>query len=153
MPVDIDEDPRGQASPEMRIAGSIAVEIDWLMHAAGNPQLRGDHPTYRRIYAEGSELEARVRSLWSGDPIASAGSSGAEAAILAHHGGILLSSDPDLLLGRLDALCAAAPVHLALASETEATRRTILRRLELLRSSGKVRRRCTPTTSPVWQRW
>jgi DNA-binding transcriptional ArsR family regulator len=70
--------------------------------------------------------------------------------ILAHHGGLLSSVDPDELLGQLEAICADAPGDLRLASESSEDRVALLARLAQLRSSPQVRQRYVELVSDVW---
>ncbi len=156
MPIDY-EGRSGDAAPELRIGGSIAVELDYAMLAASNLLVRGDHPELVQLYASSPEMERRVRSLWEPEEAPLWGAM--ELAILAHRGGLLFSTDPDQLLNRLEALAAAVPTDLPLASETEDARATILRRLERLRSSVEFRggyaelvRDLWAVIGPAWRR-
>ncbi len=141
-----DEEAHRDAAPEVRIGGSVAVELEWVIDAAFRPEIH--HPSLARLYATAPDLGRRVRTLWPPDERWSWGAMG--LIILAHQGGMLFSLDPDLLLGRLDALCADAPTDLALASETDQTRRVILRRLQQLRSSADLRRRYVGLVGDLW---
>ncbi len=145
MALDDEEAQRG-AAPEVRIGGSVAVELEWVMAAAFRPE--SHHPSITRLFAESPELERRVRTLWPHDQPWSWGEMG--LIILAHHGGLLFSLDPDLLLGHLESLCANAPTALSLASETEARRRVILSRLQQLRSSTELRHRYVDVVRDLW---
>jgi DNA-binding transcriptional ArsR family regulator len=147
MPIDYEE-PSGEASPEVRIGGSIAVELDYAMLAATNPQIRSDHAELMRLYGDSSEMERRVCALWP--PRETPPMGALELSILAHQGGLLLSVDADELLDRLDALAAAAPADLILGSETEEGRWAIRRRLDRLRSSPDFRARYTAVVRDLW---
>jgi DNA-binding transcriptional ArsR family regulator len=70
--------------------------------------------------------------------------------ILAHHGGVLFSTDPDELLSQLEDLCADAPLDLRLASEDANDRAALLRRLARLRGSADVRRNYADLVRDVW---
>jgi DNA-binding transcriptional ArsR family regulator len=70
--------------------------------------------------------------------------------ILAHHGGLLSSVEPDELLGQLEAICADAPDDLRLASESSEDRAALLARLARLRASRPVRQRYVELVSDVW---
>ena len=131
------------------VSGSIACELDWVMHAAWEPSFRRDHATLERVYAETPELAGRVRSFF--DQFGATECSGSLVTIvLAHHGGLLFSLDPDELLGRFEELCATAPVDLRLGSETEADRAAILSQLTSLRSSPAARRGFAQLVRDVW---
>lgn len=149
MPVLFDDEEQVVPAPRVQVGGSIAVELDWAMHAAWNARVREQQPPLMRLYADRSDLEDRVRSFWRSDE--SALWSGAmELTILAHRGGLLFSLDAEALLGRLEELCATGPVDLPLASESEADRAAILRRLERLRSSAEARRSYVDLVIALW---
>lgn len=143
-----DEEAQRDAAPHVRIGGSIAVEVEWVMDAAFRPE--SHHPAIARLYAESPELRRRVGALWPQDQGSTWSWGEMGLTVLAHHGGLLLSMDPDPLLRRLDALCADAPTGLALASETEARRRVILQRLRQLRSSAQLRSRYVALVRDLW---
>lgn len=147
MPVDYEE-PSGETAPQVRIGGSIAVELDYAMLAATNPEVRGNHPELERLYADGSGMERRVRALWTPQETPPTGA--LELSILAHRGGLLFSVDPEELLERLDALAAAAPTDLVLGSETQDDRWAIRRRLDRLRSSPDFRARYAGVVRDLW---
>jgi DNA-binding transcriptional ArsR family regulator len=147
MPIDYEE-PSGEVAPEIQIGGSIAVELDYAMLAASNPQIRSNHAELVRLYGDSSEMERRVRSLWA--PEESPPMGALELSILAQRGGLLLSVDPDALLERLETLAAAPPDDLLLASETDADRRAIRRRLDRLGSSARFRTRYAGVVRDLW---
>jgi DNA-binding transcriptional ArsR family regulator len=135
--------------PEVAVAGSIAVELDWVLHSAWQPSFRRDHATLGRIYEETPRLGERVRGLWGA--LETTDCSGSmELQVLAHHGGLLFTLEADELLGRLDELCLAAPVDLRLASETEDDRAALRNRLARLRSSPEARRAFLEVVRDVW---
>ncbi len=136
-------------APTVVVSGSIAAELDWVLHAASQPSFRRDHATLGRIYAEPPELAERVRAFWGGEETTECSGS-MELAILAHHGGLLYSLEADELLGRLEGLCATAPVDLRLASETPEDRVAMRARLDRLRSSPEARRAYLELVCDVW---
>ncbi|MGH9028760.1 MAG: hypothetical protein ACRDV4_04015, partial [Acidimicrobiales bacterium] len=142
------EDP-SQGAPRVVVSGSIAVELDWALAAALRPEFRRDHAVLARIYDEAPELAERVRAFWGPDEATSCGGS-IELMVLAHHGGLLHSVDPEQLLGSLEDLCAMAPTDLRLDSETPEDRRALLGRLQRLRSSKKVRASYAQLVRDVW---
>ncbi|HUB69432.1 MAG TPA: metalloregulator ArsR/SmtB family transcription factor [Acidimicrobiales bacterium] len=142
------EEPPGTL-PTVVVSGSIAVELDWTMAAAWRPEFKRDHAVLGKAYEEFPELGQRVRAFWLPDEVTSCGGS-IELMILAHHGGLLFSLDPEELLGRLEELCANAPTDLRLASETPADREALLRRLNKLRSSPEARRGYVRLVRDVW---
>jgi len=142
------DDPTSQ-SPGVVVGGSIAVELDWALAAAGRPDFQRDHPVLDRVYQESPELLERVRSFWGPGEVTSCGGS-IEIMILAHHGGLLFCLDAAQFLGQLEEICADGPGDLRLASETAEDRAALLARLSRLRSSGQVRRRYVELLSDVW---
>jgi DNA-binding transcriptional ArsR family regulator len=139
----------GPSTPRVVVSGSIAAELDWVLHAAIQPSFRRDHATLGRIYAESPQLADRVRAFWAWEETTECSGS-MELAILAHHGGLLLSLDAEELLRRLENLCAGAPTDLRLASETQADRVAMRARLDRLRSSPEARRVYVELVRDVW---
>jgi DNA-binding transcriptional ArsR family regulator len=73
--------------------------------------------------------------------------------VLAHRGGLLFSTDAEVLLDRLDDLCATAefaPGDLPLLSETPEDRVAVLRRLARLRQSPALRREYVALVRAMW---
>lgn len=149
MPFYHEEETAAERRPDVAVAGSIAVELDWVLHAAWRPSFRRDHATLGRIYEETPRLAEQVRALWG--PLETTDCGGSmELAILAHHGGLLFTLEAEELLGRLEDLCATAPVDLRLDSETEDDRAAVRNRLARLRSSAETRRAYVEAVRDVW---
>jgi DNA-binding transcriptional ArsR family regulator len=149
MPFYHEQPASGQRSLSVVVSGSVASELDWVLHAAWRPSFQRDHATLGRIYGESPELGERVRSFWGTDADTECAGS-MELGILAHHGGLLFSLDGEELLGRLEALCADAPADLRLASETEEDRAVMRSRLARLRSSPETRGAYVAMVREVW---
>jgi ArsR family transcriptional regulator len=135
--------------PPAVVGGSIAVELNWALHAAWSSTFRRDHAVLARVYGRSPELAERVRSFW-GPGEATEGSGPMELVVLAHHGGLLLSLDAGRLLDGLEELAATAPSDLRLRSESEPDRLALRRRLARLRSSAEARRRYAELVRDIW---
>jgi predicted transcriptional regulator len=144
-------EPTADAEPSLTVAvgGSIAAELDWVLHAAYQPAFRRDHATLDSLYTEAPELGERVRAFWGPEGITECSGS-MEMTILAHRGGLLFSLDADELLGRLEELAATVPTDLRLASETEADQIALRARLARLRTSPAARRGYLALVRDVW---
>jgi DNA-binding transcriptional ArsR family regulator len=127
----------------------LAVELTWALGAAASPEHRRQHPALEQLYEASPELRHEVATFWAGANHCQ-GPCFEELAILAHHGGLLFSLDPQVLFSQMDQLCATAPVELRLASEFEAERAALLSRLRHLRSSAEMRGRYVAMVSKVW---
>jgi DNA-binding transcriptional ArsR family regulator len=137
-------------APRVGIHPSIALEIEWALAAASRSEYRQDHAALARLYDRSPGLAERVRAFWSDpDTVVSCGGY-PELTVLAHHGGLLFTTDADLLISRLEELATTAPVDLPLTSETEEDRAAILARLRRLRSSAEERQRYTELVSDAW---
>jgi ArsR family transcriptional regulator, arsenate/arsenite/antimonite-responsive transcriptional repressor len=141
------EDP-GPAGPLLGAHGSLAVEIDWALTAA-HQMGRSHHPLLNDLYFGDPDLADQVRRLWDPDETLSYPGH-LELSIMAHHGGMLFSTDSDAFLGRLEEMCSLPHRDLALRSETPDDRDRLLRRVEILRSSPNRRRHYVEVLSRVW---
>lgn len=112
------------------------------------PNTDSDNVFLETLYADAPELGERARSMWADVPTSCGGFM--ELEVLAHHGGLLLSADPDALLDGLEGLCARAPTELVMASETEEDRIAVLERLTRLRTSTEVRARYVELVTDAW---
>ena len=149
MPLFHEQQAPEDASLRVVVTGSIAVELDWALHAAVYPRFQQDHTALGRIYAEVPRLAERVRSFWESAEVADCSGS-MELVILAHHGGLLFSLDAEELVGRLPGLCATVPLDLRLASESPEDRVAVRRRLARLRSSPELASRYTSLVADTW---
>lgn len=137
-------------APRVGIYPSIALEIEWALAAASRSEYRQDHAALARLYDQSPGLAERVRAVWS-DPDTAVSCGGfPELVVLAQHGGLLFTTDADLLISRLEELSATAPIDLALTSETDEDRTAILARLRRLRSSAEPRQRYVELIRDVW---
>src|SRR5580704_16145897 len=103
MPVISDVPP--YRAPRIVIRPSVAVELQW---ALGGSDRADYHPAVAAAYDNTPGLADRVRSFW-GDAVAISCDSFVELLVLAHHGGVLFSSDSRTLLDQLEAACATSP--------------------------------------------
>ena len=143
------EDAEARA-PRVGIYPSIALEIEWALAAASRSEYRQDHAALARLYDRTPGLAERVRAFWSdADTTVSCGGY-PELIVLAQHGGLLFTTDADLLITRLAELGGTAPVDLALTSETDEDRAAIHARLRRLRSSAEQRQRYTELIADTW---
>jgi DNA-binding transcriptional ArsR family regulator len=148
----IDSDMPSSSALQVSVAPSVAIELDWSMASARREDYRRDHPVLGSVYERNPELRQRVDSMWGPREQISCGGF-MELTVVAHHGGLLFSSDADALLGRLDSLCATVPAtsdDLALMSETPEDRAAILTRLNRLRDSPELRRTYVALVRDVW---
>jgi DNA-binding transcriptional ArsR family regulator len=148
----IDSDMPSSSALQVSVAPSVAIELDWSMASARREDYRRDHPVLGSVYERNPELRQRVDSMWGPREQISCGGF-MELTVVAHHGGLLFSSDADALLGRLDSLCATVPAtsdDLALMSETPEDRAAILARLNRLRDSPELRRTYVALVRDVW---
>jgi DNA-binding transcriptional ArsR family regulator len=142
----MDPIPRG---PVIRSRPSLAVELEWALATSQRADWTRDHPGLSRVFSESPELVGRVAALWPQDLVLSCGGS-LELMVLAYRGGLLFSSSSEELLGSLDGLTRLSGPLPELASETDADRRVIEARLDLLKSSAKHRREYVRTITEVW---
>lgn len=137
-------------TPDVGIHPSIAVELEWALAAAYHPEYRQDHAALARVYDQTPDLGERARAFWDAPDTAVSCGGFPELVVLAQHGGLLFTTDADLLISRLDDLGETAPIDLTLTSETDEDRAAILARLRLLRSSAEQRQRYTQLVSDIW---
>jgi DNA-binding transcriptional ArsR family regulator len=143
----VEPDVRDQ--PRLGVHPSVAIEIDWALSSAHRFGRKPVPPLVENLYRSNPLLADRVTSLWGpGETLSYPGY--LELSALAHHGGLLFSTDSDRLLGSLDALCADPPSGLTLAAETPDDRVRVLRRLAILRRSPARRRKYLAVVDEVW---
>ena len=129
-----------------RVLGpSLALDLDWAVHAASSPDLRDAHPVLARAYATETGLGERLRSFWADDITCRP-----ELDVLAHHAGALEVTDLGTLRDAIEAHIATVPADMDLASETAEDKVAILARLEALRSSRSLRAKWFDLMGEVW---
>ena len=140
-------------APRVSVEASVAVEIEWALASSQRPDFLVDHPALDAVYARHPDLIDRVRSMWGPDEAMSCGCF-LELLVLAHHGGLLFSTDAETLLARLDELCrdpAVGPDTYPLHSETDDDRAAVWRRLTRLRRSPALRQRYVTLMVDLWR--
>ena len=141
------EDPL-PSGPQLAVQPSLAVEIDWVLSSASQ-QRASSPPGLDDVYVRRPDLAERVRNLWGPEETLTYPGN-LELSILAHHAGLLFCTDSEALLDGLEAAAADSPGDLPLMSETADDRKGLLRRLEVLRSSAKRRKRYVSVIRDVW---
>ncbi|HXQ44021.1 MAG TPA: metalloregulator ArsR/SmtB family transcription factor [Acidimicrobiales bacterium] len=139
-------------TPRVTVSASVAIEIEWALASGEREDFRRDHPGLEAVYRGVPDLEERVRSFWGPGEAVSCGGF-LELMVLAHHGGLLFSTDADALLDRLDVLGAATSASigdLPLLSETADDRAAVLLRLARLRESPERRQRYVALVRDMW---
>jgi DNA-binding transcriptional ArsR family regulator len=132
---------------------SVAIEIEWALASGENREFRRDSPVLLAVYERHPELQSRVRNMWGPEEAMSCGGF-MELMVLAHHGGLLFSTDGDAVVERLGDLCLTAPAStddLPLLSETESDARAVRLRLSRLRASADLRDEYVALVRDVWQ--
>lgn len=148
----INSDFPSSTSPRVSVMPSVAIEIEWSLASAENADYRRDNALLAAVYEKDPYLQGRVRAMWGpGEEISCGGF--LELMVLAHHGGLLFSTDAEALVDRLDTLCVtlpADPEELPLDSETPDDRDAVLARLARLRESPGLRRTYVQLVRDVW---
>jgi len=138
--------------PRVSVSSSVAIEIEWALASGEREDFQRDHATIGAIYERHSDLRERVRAMWGPGERMSCGGY-LELMVLAHHGGLLFSTDADVLLDRLDDLCLTVPASsddLPLLSEKAEDRAAVLLRLARLKESSDLRHRYVDLVRDVW---
>jgi DNA-binding transcriptional ArsR family regulator len=150
----IHEDLPRSGAPPVSISASAAIEIEWALASGDRDDFRRDHPGLDAVYANHPDLENRVRSIWGSHELTAPDGHFLELMVLAHHGGLLLSTDADALVDRLDELCTTlqtTAVDLPLYSETEESRTAVLARLARLAADPELRTRYVALVGDMWE--
>jgi DNA-binding transcriptional ArsR family regulator len=128
----------------------VVVELEWALASGEREEYRDDHPILAAIYGRHPDLQGRVEAMWGPGEAMSCGGF-LELMVLAHRGGLLFSTDAELLLERLDGLCAAPPEgELSLRLETPEDRAAVLRRLARLSDSSELRDTYVSLVRDMW---
>ena len=148
----IHNDLPASSGPRVSVRPSVAIELEWALASGERDDYRQDHAALAAIYERHPELQNRVQSIWGPGEAMSCGGF-LELMALAHSGGLLFSTDADLLLDRLDGLCAAMvsdPGELTLMLETPDDRDAVLLRLARLREAPELRRTYVALVRDMW---
>jgi DNA-binding transcriptional ArsR family regulator len=149
----IHTDLHASKAPQVSVRPSVAIEIEWALATGERDDYRRDHPVLSAVYERHPDLQAQVRAMWSPSEATSCGGF-MELMVLAHHGGLLFSTDANALLDRLGDLCLTVPVgsgDLPLLSETVEDRGAVLLRLARLRESSELRRQYVALVRATWE--
>jgi DNA-binding transcriptional ArsR family regulator len=139
--------------PRVSARASVAVELEWALASGEREDFRSDHPALAAVYDQHPELQTRVQTLWGPGGSMSCGGF-LELMALAHRGGLLFSTDAELLIERLDGLCqitADDAGDLALMLETDEDRAVVLKRLVRLQESAELRRTYVALVRDMWE--
>ncbi len=118
-----------------------------------HPDWLDDHPTLGRIWARNPELAEELRTLWPPELATECGGF-LELIVLAHHAGILSSTDGPGLVEAIAGAIATVPNdtrRLSLRSETDQDRRAVVSRLAQLRRSKVRRERYVTLVGRTWE--
>ena len=138
--------------PRITVSSSVAIEIEWALASGEREDYQRDHSTIGAIYEQHGDLQDRVRAMWGPGERVSCGGF-LELMVVAHHGGLLFSTDADALLDGLDELCLTVPASsddLPLLSENPDDRDAVLLRLARLKESSDLRHRYVALVRDVW---
>lgn len=143
------------APPQLRVVveQSAAVELEWVLNTAHNRSWRDDHPTLGDVYAATPGIEEAIAGLWGPDEALSCGGF-SELLLLAHHAGLLFSSDGAAVVDALEETAAGLSAEEArppLLSETDDDRRVLQARLQVLRRSKARRARYAEVLAAAWE--
>ena len=147
----VQDEPQAAPAPRVAVHGSIAIELEWVLAAAGREQWKLDHPTLEAVYGAHPDLVQRVAGIWT-DP-QSESCCFMEMAVLGYRGGHLFTLDADAFIDDLERMCSLpAPDadEFPLQSEHGDDREAILRRLELLREDAELRQRYVTLMRDLW---
>jgi DNA-binding transcriptional ArsR family regulator len=152
MPIVVDS-PVVPSAPPAVVAGSLAVELEWAMASPLHPDWLDDNPTLGTIYERHPGLDSELREFWPKELSLSC-EGFLELVVLAHHAGLVTSTDAAPLLDALPEAAATAPTDarlLPLRSETAEDRRAVLTRLGQLRRSKGRRQRYVDLVRRTWE--
>jgi ArsR family transcriptional regulator, arsenate/arsenite/antimonite-responsive transcriptional repressor len=133
----------------MEARASLAVEMDWALSSAHRLGRRSLRPALEDLYRSDCGLVERITGLWGGDEALSYPGY-PELSVLAHHGGLMWTTDGDRFVEELEAAAAHGPADWPFPSETPDDEARINRRLKTLRSSAKRRRTYVGVVGDVW---
>lgn len=149
------------AIPSVRTYPSLACDLDWLLLTAASPSVRTRYLAQAETkprpasmcgaaamaFDDRPALAERVRTFW-GDTDGE--TSFTEMNVLAHYGGALDATEPDVLWAALERAVPTIPLDLDLASESEEDKILFVDRFRRLKESPALLRSYVDLLAEVW---
>jgi DNA-binding transcriptional ArsR family regulator len=141
-----DETP-GQGSRSVTATPSLATDLSWLLSVAARPSMQTRYPELAEMFNGREDLADRVKNFWDDgcDEIYFT-----EMQALAHLGGALSETNPDVLWQAIGAAVATVPVDLAMASESAHDLATFHHRFRRLKESPELVQSYLELLQEVW---
>src|ERR1700734_1124514 len=96
-------------------APSLASDLSWLLSVAARPSMQARYPKLAEMFKGREDLADRVRTFWEDCAEEMCFS---EIQVLAQHGGVVSSTDPDELWAGIERAVATIPLDLSMPSES-----------------------------------
>src|ERR1022692_784775 len=127
MPMTMDEVKPLAAAASLAAGPSLACDLSWIVSAAARPSWRSKYPLLSEMFKGREELADRVKDFWTDNRPETCFS---EMQVLAHHAGVIGTTNPARLWRALDEAVMTIPLNLGLESETPEDRDVIINRLQ-----------------------
>ncbi len=127
-------------------APSLVCDLTWLLHVAARPSMQARYPQLAEMFKGREDLAERVRAFWEDESDICF----TEVQVLAHLGGALHTTDPDVLWATVERMAPVAPLDLVMPSETPEELEVIVERMARLQESPALLRTYIDLLREVW---
>jgi DNA-binding transcriptional ArsR family regulator len=143
----ITEEEAPRTARSVSSAPSLVCDLTWLLHVAVRPSMQVRYPQLAEMFSGREDLADRARAFW-GD--GNEDICFTELQVLAHLGGAIRTTDPDVLWDAVERMAPVAPLHLVMPSETPEELEVIVKRMARLRESPALLRTYIDLLKEVW---
>jgi DNA-binding transcriptional ArsR family regulator len=126
---------------------SLVTDLSWLLSVAARSSMQAKYPKLAEMFTGREDLADRVRTFWADRAEETCFS---EIQVLAEHGGVISSTDPDELWAGIESAVATIPLDLSMPSESPEDREIFLDRFRKLRESPELLRSYLAVLQEVW---
>ena len=141
------EEAVGPTTTAVRATPSLVTDLSWLLSVAARASMQARYPKLAEMFKGREDLAGRVRTFWEDSAEEMCFS---EMQVLAQHGGVFSSTDPEELWAGIESAVATIPLDLSMPSESPEDRELFLQRFARLRESPELLQSYLALLEEVW---